>query len=818
MAERKVKIVAIIDAEGGDYEKMLTSVQGKTTLFGNVVQGIFQGIGQAIYRHFVGGLVDAGKKMVAMIGDSIGKTADLEYALAEVATLGVKDMEKMRRGVLDLSYAIGEDAVKGTKALYQAISAGVPEENVLTFIETASKGAIAGLTETAVMVNALTTVIAAYNLGWEEAARVSDLLFTTVKYGKTEMSILAPVIGRVAALAKQAGMSLEEMFAWLAKSTLLVRTEEAVTGLRTALQAFIKPTGESVKVLKELDLTWEQMQKTVADEGIAKFLSRLSKDQLPRFLGSIEAIVGTLAVIGGDPGAREFLKFLEEFGKSAGATGTAFGIMVEQFNFQWDLLKRRVKTAKTEIAGPFMEIGKEIVKSVNEWLDMPGPDGRTPIQAFSQWADRARNRVIEDLDLVRKGEKTWGEIISGWIDESTPAIAEAIQAFTESDLWAEFNKSVRSEWEKARPSVLAFAETVGIEIMKGIAKGIAGAVTFVCEAIVNTIESALRDALSYVTGGYPAGAGATGGGIAESIITPYLQGAPGIPSVRAPSWMGEYTTLPIPAEAAKEVAAGLEEAVKAGENYIKIGGEIVTLESMGLDDAAESAAKMAKELDDLGGTQEGYYKIVFQGVETVGKLNEAISAIDTEPIQKAVEETLTETTRAVEDFTGSTLWASFEASLISGWQMIKPSILGSAEGTGREIVDAIAEGISRSAGILTSAINAIISSAMATASASSYRATTSTENVIGEYVTEGPGASPWVSDEDFDDWYWWQYGEEWGEKAGAKGAGRQQAVGGNVTFHIYDARDADAVADKVARKIKELERLGKFSLSPELSR
>lgn len=796
MAERKVKIVAIIDAESGDYNESLTSVQGKTTIFGNVVQGIFQGIGQAIYRHFVGGLIDAGKKMVSIIGDSIGKAADLEYALAEVSTLGVRDMEKMRRGVLDLSYAIGEDAVQVTKALYQAISAGVPEENVLTFIKTASKGAVAGLTETEVMVNALTTVLEAYNLEWEEAGRVSDLLFTTVKYGKTEMSLLAPVIGRVAALAKQAGMGLEEMFTWLARSTHFLKTEEAITGLRTALQAFIKPTGESVKVLKELNLTWEQMQKTVAEEGIAKFLSRLTDNQLPRFLGSQEAIISALTVLGSDPGLREFNKVLQEMGKSAGATGTAFGQMMDSFNKQWDLLKKRITTAQTEIAGPFMEIGKEIVKSVNQWLDTPGPDGRTPIQAFSQWADRVRARVIADLDLVAKGEKTWGEIIAAWIDDSTAGVREAIKDFAQSKFYNEFKTFMAAEWEKVKPSMLALAEEIGMEIVKGIAKGIWAGATYPARALVGVVEDAISQALASTQREYQ-----------ESMYGPAstwtrppatIELPAGIGTQESP-WGGSTPTstptLTPAKKALEETAKAADELNKefddlgdsAQENFLKIGDQAYTLENLGLDDAAESAAKMEKELTDLGLVQEGYYKIVCEGVETVGKLDDAISGIDTSPLQENIEETLAGTTNAVEAYMGSVFWTDFAASFSDGWERIKWSVLGSADQQGREIIEAIANSISAGSSVVAAAVGSVISSAMATASYMTYE---------GETEEEDSG---------------WK-----GSFTGAKQAATVQ--GGNITFNIYDARDADQVAEKVARKIKELERLGRFSLAPELTR
>ena len=87
-----------------------------------------------------GGLKDLGKKAALGIGlvgvaaagaavAAISMAADFETGMNEVATLApdvAKNIDSLKKGVLDLSTELGTNAVESTKALYQAISAGVP--------------------------------------------------------------------------------------------------------------------------------------------------------------------------------------------------------------------------------------------------------------------------------------------------------------------------------------------------------------------------------------------------------------------------------------------------------------------------------------------------------------------------------------------------------------------------------------------------------------------------------------------------------------------------------------------------------------------
>ena len=94
-----------------------------------------------------GGLKDLGKKAALGIGivgvaaagaavAAISMGADFQAGMNEVATLApevAKNIDGLKKGVLGLSTELGTNAVESTKALYQAISAGVPGGNAIDF-------------------------------------------------------------------------------------------------------------------------------------------------------------------------------------------------------------------------------------------------------------------------------------------------------------------------------------------------------------------------------------------------------------------------------------------------------------------------------------------------------------------------------------------------------------------------------------------------------------------------------------------------------------------------------------------------------------
>lgn len=181
-------------------------------------------------------------------GVALARTNDVEKSMREVVTLtgevgAVADatFAEFRDGVTALSTELGVSQSVLTGGLYQALSAGVPRENVFEFMRVATQASIAGTTDAETAVDGLTTIINAFGLETEDAQRVADSMFTAVKGGKTTFDELSSAMFQVAPIAASAGLEFEEILGAVAALTAQgTPTSVAMTQIRATLSELSK--------------------------------------------------------------------------------------------------------------------------------------------------------------------------------------------------------------------------------------------------------------------------------------------------------------------------------------------------------------------------------------------------------------------------------------------------------------------------------------------------------------------------------------------------------------------------------------------------
>jgi len=255
---------------------------------------------------------------------------DFESGMNEVRSLmsGIADEDfgALKAGVA----AVGKDLgslEEASNAAYQAISAGIPPDSLIPFLKNASKDAIAGVTDIATAVDGVSSVLNAYQLPASEASRISDILFSTVKAGKTTFAELSASIYNVAPVASAANIGFEEIGASLATLTKAgVPTTVATTQLRAAMLSLLNPGAEMATILK--DAGYESGQAAIKALGFGGALDLVAKSadgdtqKLTKAFGSVEALGAVLGLTGKN--AAEFETQLTAALGSAGASAAAF--------------------------------------------------------------------------------------------------------------------------------------------------------------------------------------------------------------------------------------------------------------------------------------------------------------------------------------------------------------------------------------------------------------------------------------------------------------------------------------------------------------
>ncbi len=259
-----------------------------------------------------------------------------QYKMAEVSTLLAKNQMGLVSQLSDTANAaamkFGKKTDEMASAEYNLISAGIDAAKVNYALDASAKLAIGGITDMGTASNGLTSVLNAYNLAAEQSEEVTDAMFVAMKRGKTTIGELSGVIGRVAPLASNVGVSINEMFGSIATATLSgQKTEEAATGLKAALSNIMKPTSEGAKLADSLGLAFDaEALKAKGLRGVLDEVYASTKGDvgmMPQLFGSVEALNFVFAIMknNGDT----FTSVMNDMNRKGGSTEEAYRKMAD---------------------------------------------------------------------------------------------------------------------------------------------------------------------------------------------------------------------------------------------------------------------------------------------------------------------------------------------------------------------------------------------------------------------------------------------------------------------------------------------------------
>jgi len=322
--------------------------------------------------------------MAVAIGvKSVMAAAKFQKQLGEVSAMLDNNTMKLlpgyKRSLLDLAVKYGETTEALSKGLYDVLSAGIDASKAMYVVEASAIAAKAGLTDTGIAADGITTILNSYKLSAEDAGDVSDWFFSIVKKGKTTFQELAPNIGKVSSLAASAGLSMNDMGAALATMTKNgVRTDIAITSLRAVLNAFIKTTPEAEKAAKELGV--ELSVEALKADGLVPILKKLAEantEQTASLFGSTEALTGLLAVVNDAEG---FYENLEAVTNRNGAAQEAFAKVTDNLTFKLSQLWQSITRLFIIIGDELLPVVEKTTAGLRKFTDLLADD--TIIKTF----------------------------------------------------------------------------------------------------------------------------------------------------------------------------------------------------------------------------------------------------------------------------------------------------------------------------------------------------------------------------------------------------------------------------------------------------
>ena len=256
---------------------------------------------------------------------AFGNLAAADFATAKVKTLGV-DADTLKPKLASLSNELSGQVsqLDLLAASYDVASAGFGEVSELTDVLKASQlGATGGFSDLATVADATTSVINAYGLSSDQAAKLVDGFIQTQNDGKIVVDQYAQQIGRLAPIAAGAGVGIDELNAAISTVTATgVPVESTFAGLRQVIASIQKPTSEAAKAAEKLGIDFSAT--ALKTKGLSGVLAEVvekggaSEETLALLFGSVEARTAILPLLND-----ELVTFNKNLENQAEAQGTA---------------------------------------------------------------------------------------------------------------------------------------------------------------------------------------------------------------------------------------------------------------------------------------------------------------------------------------------------------------------------------------------------------------------------------------------------------------------------------------------------------------
>ena len=444
--------------------------QKSATGLGKIYEGVAQGIGQGLTglaTDLVRGSVDAVKELSGAVFEA-GERFD--SARAKVSTL-TDDADGLA-AVLENVTGEVKNQVGTTELLegsYDILSAGFTDTADAALIAEASvKGATGGFSDFGTVADATTSVLNAYGLAATEAESITDKFLATQNAGKITVDQYAQQIGKVAPLAAQAGVSLDELNGFIATATVSgVQVESSFSGLRQALAAVLKPTSEAASFAEELGIEFDATAlRTKGLSGIMEELNATGNDTpevLQKLFGSVEAVAAIA------PSAGEGLATLKEnidaSANSAGASNEAFEKIAESISGLLTSIRNQLDDSLAAIGtafGPALEGGLQLI---NDILAEAGKasDG---LGAIADASERLNAALTENPELAEKLGQAFGAL-ADTVVQQIAQIIDGLAAIAENEQSVEASSEAIDQFREA---LVAVGET--IRLLIGVANGL----------------------------------------------------------------------------------------------------------------------------------------------------------------------------------------------------------------------------------------------------------------------------------------------------------------------------------------------------------
>ena len=402
-------------------EAKLTGFSSKMVATGKMMQGVGRTMSLALTLP------------IAAIGVGAFKLSkDFEASMDKIVGLvGVAEeqVESWSAEILKLGPELGKSPKELADAMFFITSAGVKGAEAIDVLTMSAKGSAAGLGETKVVADLVTSAMNAYGKENLSAAAATDILVGTVREGKAEAPELVAAMGQVLPIASEMKVQFDEVGAAIAGMTRTgTSAATASMQLKQILASLLKPTQQAEEALGSMGTSSAELRKTIREDGLITALTDIKatteeygETAMAKVFPNIRALSGVLDLMGSN--AEDNIAIFNSLANSTGLTNKAFKGAAQTAEFK---LNNAIVAFKTSLT----VIGKTVREAVLPAIESLTAKFTALASWFQNLSDVQKKWVVRIAGIVAALGPFL--LILGKLLVVIPRIKDAIKALSKS--------------------------------------------------------------------------------------------------------------------------------------------------------------------------------------------------------------------------------------------------------------------------------------------------------------------------------------------------------------------------------------------------
>jgi len=324
----------------------------------------------------IGGLALAG-----IAAESVKMASSFQSSTTRLVTSAgesTKNIDMVRKGMLDMAGQVGISADDLSKGMYTVESAGFHAADGLTVLKASAQGAKDENADLGKVANAVTDVLTDYHLKASDAAKVTSQMVEAVSFGKTNFDSFSGSMHNILPLASSLHLSFSDVSGVLAEMTAHgTSADQASQNIAQAMRSLMAPTGTMQKEFKALGISSEDVSKHLSKDGLSgtmEWLSTVAQDgsgkigqdyneALKKLMGTAPGLSVALQTTGENADATR-----KAIAGIASASSDAQG-NVKGFSEIQGTLAQKVSELKAGFESLMIELGTKLIPMVTSVVD-----------------------------------------------------------------------------------------------------------------------------------------------------------------------------------------------------------------------------------------------------------------------------------------------------------------------------------------------------------------------------------------------------------------------------------------------------------------